>query len=151
MNLQNYYVPENPVYLTGMMGVAIASTALAFLTFAWSVFCILIPRMGFHPRSCDLLLALSILTGTFVDLLSFFVCIIYVLPCLQDCSIITTIGMFLGKDNKLYPFENYGISFWLSVSAASGFLLISVVFAVNRINSGIIYKNKYYDTDLDEP
>ncbi len=46
-----------------MMGVAIASTALGFLTLLWSFICVIFTSFGTHPRSCELLTALSILTG----------------------------------------------------------------------------------------
>jgi hypothetical protein len=45
------------------MGVAIASTALGFLTLVWSFICVIFTTLGQHPRSCELLTSLSILTG----------------------------------------------------------------------------------------
>jgi hypothetical protein len=65
-------------------------------------------------------------------------------------SIITTFGMFLGKDDRLYSYEYYGVSFWCSVGAASGFFLSAILFSISRINTGFKYKLKYYQSEFNE-
>lgn len=58
--------------------------------------------------------------------------------------------MFLGKDNRLYDFKYYGVSFWCSIGAASGFALTTVLFTLSRINTGFKYKLKYYQSEFNE-
>jgi hypothetical protein len=57
------YLSSKPVFLTAIMGVAILSASLGFLTFIWSSVCIVFDSVGSHARSGDLLIVLSILTG----------------------------------------------------------------------------------------
>ena len=47
------------------MGIAIASTSLGFLTLLWSFICVIFSSLGQHPRSCEILTVLAVLTGKF--------------------------------------------------------------------------------------
>ena len=46
-----------------MMGVALASASLGFLTLIWSFVCLMFQNIGNYPRSIELLITLSFLTG----------------------------------------------------------------------------------------
>ncbi len=59
----SYKQIAKPVYLTAMMGVAISSVSLGFLTFFWSFVCVIFNNVGGHARAGELLISLSILTG----------------------------------------------------------------------------------------
>ena len=53
-----------------MMGVAISSVSLGFLTFFWSFVCVIFNNVGAHARAGELLIALSILTGIFQNVIN---------------------------------------------------------------------------------
>ncbi len=66
MIFTRFFVPihkAKPVYLTAMMGVAISSVSLGFLTFFWSFVCVIFSNVGGHARAGELLISLAILTG----------------------------------------------------------------------------------------
>jgi len=125
----NSYIARKPAYLKALMAVAIASCALGFLAFVCSFLTVTFHALGKNPHSSELMLLLSTLTAF---------------------AIVATVGLFLGKDDQLYSFNNYGVSFWCSVGAACGFFLSMVIFSINRINTGFKYKLEYfYETKFD--
>jgi hypothetical protein len=63
---------------------------------------------------------------------------------------VSTLALFIGKDERIYPFRFYGFSFWLSVGAACGFFLSSILFTINRINIRYKYIMRNYQKKLTE-
>lgn len=130
------------------MGVAISSVSLGFLTFSWSFICVIFRSVGSHARAGELLIILSILTGKYAQKsasLNHLFKFVFL-----DVATISTFGLFMGKDNRLYPFRFYGLSFWLSVAASCGFFLTSILFAVNRINIGFKYMLRNYQNQFSD-